>query len=251
MPASHDYTLFGDFLRKYLPSGFGTISREDPFIVDMERKLQDNGQFFYIGDLLQMKVLFTSSGCKKIIGIDPDRFDLSTFIINTKDDDRERYSRARSMVIKSGYQLLIKKSGISLLSSHFHQRNASGEYVNLLFQAYSFYSKIPHETVFTLLVLTDLSSFSISQHGYHYYLGSDRAMFRFPDVELLKVGHIYSDREFEIIKFIAAGFDSQQIADRLLLSVNTVNTHRRNILKKTRKSTTQELVIELMEKGIL
>jgi DNA-binding CsgD family transcriptional regulator len=155
------------------------------------------------------------------------------------------------MVIKSGYQLLIRKEGISLLSSHFHQRNASGEYINLLVQAYSFYSQIPYKTIFTLLVLTDLSSFSIDPHGYHYYLGNDPAMFRFPDMELLKVGHIYSDREFEIIKLIAGSLGSEQIADKLSLSVNTVNTHRRNILKKTKKSTISDLIFELREKGIL
>ncbi len=251
MPIPHDYSMFEDFIKKFLSQGFVNISRKDPFIVDMEKKLGHNNQFFYIGDLMQMKVLFTSSGSQKIIGVEPDRLDLSTFIINTQDKDRDRYSLARSMVIKSGYQLLIKKKGISLLSSHFHQRNASGEYINLLVQAYSFYSEIPHETIFTLLVLTDLSSFSIDPHGYHYYLGNDPAMFRFPDLELLKVGHIYSDREFEIIKLITGGLGSEQIADKLSLSVNTINTHRRNILKKTKKSTIRDLIIELREKGIL
>jgi DNA-binding CsgD family transcriptional regulator len=70
-------------------------------------------------------------------------------------------------------------------------------------------------------------------------------------MDLLRTGNVYTDREFEIIKLIAEGLGSEQIADKLFLSVNTINTHRRNILKKTRKSTTQELVIELKEKGIL
>ncbi len=76
-------------------------------------------------------------------------------------------------------------------------------------------------------------------------------MFRYPDKELLREGNIFSDREFELIKLIAAGLNSEQIAAKLSLSVNTVNTHRRNILTKTNKSTTQELVIELKTKGIL
>jgi DNA-binding CsgD family transcriptional regulator len=217
----------------------------------MEKKLRHNRQFFYIADLLQMKIHFTSSGSLDIIGVDPDLFDLSVFITRVHGDDRGRYSLARSMVIKSGYELLIKHKGISLLSTHFKQRNASGGFIHLLFQAYSFYSETPDKTIFTLLVLTDLSSFKIDNHGYHYYLGDDPAMFRYPDVDLLRTGNVYTDREFEIIKLIAEGLGSEQIADKLFLSVNTINTHRRNILKKTRKSTTQELVIELKEKGIL
>jgi len=247
----HDYMMFHDFIEKYLPQGFVNISHEDPFIVELEKRLRHNKQFFYIGDLLQMKILFTSSGSHEIIGVDSNKMDLSTFIIRTRPEDQERYSLARSMVIKSGYELLIRKKGISLISSHFQQRNPSGGFFNLLFQAYNFYSEIPANTVFTLLVLTDLSTFKINAHGYHHYIGSNSSMFRYPDDELLNEGHIFSDREFELIKLIAAGLGSEQIADKLALSVNTVNTHRRNILKKTKKSTTQELVIELKEKGIL
>lgn len=251
MHKPHDYTMFMDFFEKFMPLGFTGISRQDPFIIEMEKKLRHNHQFFYIADLLQMKIHFTSSGSYDIIGVDPDQFDLSTFIIRVHAEERERYSLARSMVIKSGYELLIKHKGISIISSHFRQQSASGGFIHLLFQAYSFYSEIPYKTVFTLLVLTDLSSFKIDKHGYHYYIGNNPIMFRYPDKELLREGSIFTDREFELIKLIAAGLESEDIAAKLSLSVNTINTHRRNILKKTRKSTTQEIVIELKEKGIL
>jgi DNA-binding CsgD family transcriptional regulator len=251
MSGPQDYTLFKDFIDKFLPQGFVNIDRQDPFMVDMEEKLKHNHQFFYMGDLLQMKLLFTSSGSLDIIGVDPDQLDLSTFITRVHPEDRERYSLARAHVIKSGYELLIKHSGTTLLSSHFRQRNVSGNYFNLLFQAYSFYTETPGKTIYTMLLLTDLSSFNIDKHGYHYYSGDDPALFRYPDDELLKIGHVFSGREFDIIKLIADGMGSEQIADKLFLSVNTVNTHRRNILKKTKKSTTHDLVIELRERGIL
>jgi DNA-binding CsgD family transcriptional regulator len=243
--------MINGFIDKFCPQGFADIDRQDPFIVSMEEKLKQNHQFFYIGDLLHMKILFTSCGSFDIVGVDPNQFDLSTFIIHVHPEDRERYSLARAHVIKSGYELLIKRSGATLLSSHFRQRNAAGNYINLLFQAYSFYTEAPEKTVYTMLVLTDLSSFSIDKHGYHYYIGDDPAMFRYPDTDLLKTGLLFSDREFEIIKMISEGLGSEQIADKLFLSVNTVNTHRRNILKKTKKSTTHDLVIELQERGIL
>jgi DNA-binding CsgD family transcriptional regulator len=47
------------------------------------------------------------------------------------------------------------------------------------------------------------------------------------------------------------GYDSQRIAQTLFISLNTVNTHRRNILKKTNKSTTHDIVIDLQENGLL
>lgn len=41
-----------------------------------------------------------------------------------------------------------------------------------------------------------------------------------------------SIREKEIISFVVKGFTNQEIADKLFISVHTVNTHRRNIAKK-------------------
>ena len=42
-----------------------------------------------------------------------------------------------------------------------------------------------------------------------------------------------SNRESEILKHVLEGKTSSEIADMLFISVNTVHTHRRNILKKT------------------
>lgn len=243
--------MFKNFIDKYLPGGFLNISRQDPVIIEMEKQLELSHQFFYVGDLLRLQIHFVSNGSKDIIGVNPDEFDLSTFISRAHPDDQERYSLSKSKYIKLGHDLLLRKKGISILSTHFRQLNPAGNYFNLLFQGYMFYSEIPHKTVYTILLLTDLSEFKLSKHGHHYYVGDDTNFFRFPDTGLLKTGHIFSDREFEILQLIVAGLNSEQIAGKLLISVNTVNTHRRNMLKKTNKSTTHDLVIELQESGLL
>ena len=41
-----------------------------------------------------------------------------------------------------------------------------------------------------------------------------------------------TNRELEIIKLIAEGVSNRNIADKLFISVRTVETHRRNIMKK-------------------
>ncbi len=41
-----------------------------------------------------------------------------------------------------------------------------------------------------------------------------------------------SQREITILKYIVKGFTHQQIADKLFLSIHTVNTHRKNINRK-------------------
>ncbi len=50
---------------------------------------------------------------------------------------------------------------------------------------------------------------------------------------VLKGFECLSNREKEVLKCVVQGNRSSEIAEQLYLSVNTVNTHRRNILKKT------------------
>ena len=42
-----------------------------------------------------------------------------------------------------------------------------------------------------------------------------------------------SDRETDVLILVAKGLSSKEIADKLNISVHTVNTHRKNITHKT------------------
>ena len=51
-----------------------------------------------------------------------------------------------------------------------------------------------------------------------------------------------SNRERDIIKLLVLNYSSKQIGEKLNISSNTVDTHRRNILKKLNISSTGELI---------
>lgn len=56
-------------------------------------------------------------------------------------------------------------------------------------------------------------------------------------------------REKEVLKFIAEGKTSKEIADRLAITALTVNTHRRNIMKKLEMKKTVDLVRYAIKSG--
>jgi len=60
-----------------------------------------------------------------------------------------------------------------------------------------------------------------------------------------------TNREREILKLIAEGFKSREIADYLCISVHTVETHRSALMKKLNLHNTAALVALAMEKGIV
>ena len=49
-------------------------------------------------------------------------------------------------------------------------------------------------------------------------------------------------REFEIIGLVKEGLTNQEMADKLFLSVHTIQTHRKNILAKMQVNNTAELI---------
>ena len=54
-----------------------------------------------------------------------------------------------------------------------------------------------------------------------------------------------SVREREVIDLIVKGFSSKEISEKLFISINTVNTHRRNLLEKNNFKNTKELLLAL------
>jgi len=62
---------------------------------------------------------------------------------------------------------------------------------------------------------------------------------------------ILSKRELEIVKLIAAGYNSKNIAEKLFISFHTVNTHRQKIIEKTNTKNTGALVQYAIGNGLI
>ncbi len=60
-----------------------------------------------------------------------------------------------------------------------------------------------------------------------------------------------SDREKEVLKLIAEGYTSKQIADLLTISVKTVMAHRTNIMEKLGIRNRSELIRYAISKGLI
>tara|TARA_A100000171_G_scaffold25103_1_gene23438 strand:- start:1580 stop:1795 length:216 start_codon:yes stop_codon:yes gene_type:complete len=61
----------------------------------------------------------------------------------------------------------------------------------------------------------------------------------------------FTAREFEIINLLAEGNSAKEIADELFVSIDTVKTHRKNILRKSEARNTTELVVRCIRTGII
>jgi DNA-binding CsgD family transcriptional regulator len=139
-------------------------------------------------------------------------------------------------------------------SYNYRFRNKAGDYRTIL-QRHVMIQSAPDGTPMLMLAfLTDITHFknnagiihTIEQgdawhpktHYKHIYLPED-------DTQVL------SRREIEVLKHIADGLSSQQIADTLYVSIHTVNNHRKNILQKTASKNVAELLRYATTAGLL
>jgi two-component system response regulator NreC len=67
----------------------------------------------------------------------------------------------------------------------------------------------------------------------------------FDDYKLL------SDREKEVLSFIARGYGNKEMADQMNVSVKTIESHKSNLMEKLQLRTRPELVKYAVKKGLL
>ena len=107
----------------------------------------------------------------------------------------------------------------------------------------------PHEEL-----LTAIHSIALG-NAYLYPTATKRLMSEY--LEKLKHGEntdVYSslsDREKEILGWIAKGYANKEIAEHLFISVKTVESHKSNLMEKLCLKTRPELVEFAMKKGLL
>jgi DNA-binding CsgD family transcriptional regulator len=250
MDINQDYTLFYKFIETYGPVAFKGITNNDPLMVEMEEMMEKNNQYFFIGDLLQGNIIYTSKRSMDILGVEPAELTPYHAIEACHPDEKYKNTNGWAKIISMANKILVAKSGSELFSINMKLQNPKGSYSEILFQCYLFYSTVPHETVYDLQIHTNLDKFKLKKTGYHYYSGNDLSLFKYPDNQLLEIGNLYTKREIEIIKFIESELSSEQIAEKLFLSHYTVNSHRANILKKSGKANISNLIFELKERGM-
>jgi len=62
---------------------------------------------------------------------------------------------------------------------------------------------------------------------------------------------VISKSELKVLSLVAKGFTSETIGQKLEITKNTVQTHRRNMLRKTGFNNTQQLVSWAVRKGLV
>lgn len=208
-----------------------------------------------IYDLYQRKHIYYSPKYEKLLGWDTGRAETDIAYTNSliHPEDLPLLIRAAINYIQLGFSF----GDASILKDYkaifdYRVKGLKGEYIRIIEQ------QIPLEidrsgNVWLALSMMDLSPENDVSLPFRGRLKNHRTgeLFYFPPEENPgKSISSLTNREKEILGLIARGLISKEIADKLYISVNTVNTHRQRIIEKLNVSNTYEAIRYANDRGL-
>jgi DNA-binding CsgD family transcriptional regulator len=207
-----------------------------------------------IFDLYQRKHVYYSPKFSSLLGWDPNQAAEDVNYTNNMihPEDLLMLYKAGIYFISLGFSLPNdnKKDYKAIFDYRVHGKE--GEFVRIIEQ------QIPLEidrrgNVWLALSLIDLAPDHDMNAPFRGRLMNHRTgkLYYFPPEEDLSItSPSLTQREKEVLGLIARGLISKEIADRLYISVNTVNTHRQRIIEKLNVSNTYEAIRYAHERGL-
>ncbi len=112
--SSADYDLFFKFIETYTPLGYQGIDRNDPLIFDLEKLTKEHNQFFFVGDLIESRIIWASSRSHEMIGIKPENLTAYHFMEATHPEDYNKHSLGRVKMYSLANDFFAAEKGESM-----------------------------------------------------------------------------------------------------------------------------------------
>ncbi|MCF0072993.1 response regulator transcription factor [Dyadobacter sp. CY261] len=210
-----------------------------------------HNQFLYIHHIKTGK--FYHKGFEECLGFRFQELTADFFVRNIHVDDRVTYfnvSKALlSFVTSHAADLVPFESNFHI---NYRIKNSDDVYVPILRQSSVMILNERHEIEAYLSLCTDMTNILDSIRIRWHMFGPKSEKFpQFLYQYANKKTGIFSDRELEILQLLIEGYSSTEIGEKLFISLNTVNTHRKSLMKKANVKKTVELIAFAREKGYL
>ena len=201
-------------------------------------------QFIYLYNYSTNKMVY-ARGFNRVLGIRDDEVDMRKFLETIHPEDLEMVIRVSAAGIEYGRRVNAPPPFSMALNISFRVRTLSGEIKKIFRQSCGLDVDEEGCMITSLSVCTDVSQHSMSNEVAFKFTGPEPEVIEELLIEQLEGGKSskLSNREMEVIKYLAKGLSSKEIGRKLNISEHTVDTHRRNMLRKTGSLNTAQLVI--------
>lgn len=209
------------------------------------------GEFYYmIVNIPNADFDFISENIEKVLGANARNLSFPNFFERIHPEDQPIVLSFENFIGNFYTNLETEKISSYKIRYDYRVRKDDGEYLRILHQVIvidfdeEFFYK-------SLCVHIDISDLKVEGKPLLSIIGLDgEPSYINIDVEQKYIANsLLSKREKEIINLLMAGKVSKEIASELSLSLSTIETYRKNLLKKTTTTTTAELVGKAIREG--
>jgi DNA-binding CsgD family transcriptional regulator len=233
-------------------TSYDLLLKENPV---MDIILNAGPSLIIIADMRTSEYVHVTRNCEQLLGYTAEEIrqaGMEHLVNLIHPEDIDDYKEAVKVVWEFLLALPAEKRKYYKTSADFRVKVKAGAYKRVLQQNTPLQTDKAGNIVLLLMVFTDISHLnhqkgvsaaiiSTENDGYLVWEARDTQ---------LKKQLTFSRREREIIKLLAEGFSSKQIAETLHLSEYTVSTHRRNMLDKTNLPNARALVNFAISRGM-
>ncbi len=210
---------------------------------------------YYVSNIGEARYSYLSSNFKEFFGISAEEgtsMDMSTFV------QKAFHPEDLSKVFQNFelFNEFIKSTPLDKIKDlthigSFRVLSASGEYRNVVDQsiviecgADQSISQLFGAVSFTPPMMTNKTQSVVIDTS------NGKEIKRF-DLSQHQASPILTDRELQILRLLALGYKNKDVADKLFISKHTVETHRKNIMKKLAISNATDLVWKALELNVV
>ncbi len=210
--------------------------------------------YYYIFDVKKGDFNYISLGIKNVLGYTAGEMSFKKYASIIHPDDASFLILFESKIVEFYKYLSSDQMPTYKFCYDLRVKSKDGAYVRLLQQTIPVKHVSNENTLLTLGIHTDITHLKkagtpvlsfISQNGGPSFYDV------FNDKQKNCDAFSLTQREKEIIRLLAEGCQSKDIAAKLCISSHTVKTHRKNILAKTGMKTTAEPVLRVISDGLL
>lgn len=228
-------------------------------IIDQVAKLFSAGSFYYYilnFDTLQMD--YVDDKIESVLGLEVKDWSLDKMFECMHPEDLEQMHNKEAKIVDFILnQIPAKDIGDYKVVYLVRMRHVNGSYKTILQQSKALTFSEDGKVQQVLGIHTDLTylnihidhkiSFIGDKCPSYYSLSTDDTYRKLEDT----LHTTFTPREKEILIYISQGKTFGEIAHILSISPHTINTHKKNILKKTDSNNTTELVARCIREGVI
>lgn len=207
---------------------------------------------YFIFNFQQLRFDYVSAEAEALLGYPKDTITLELLMGNVHPDDCAWFLNCQEVASQFILALPPDKQMKYKMRFDYRIKKQSGEYIRVMQQVVVIHNDDAGKVFRNLVMLTDISHLKQTGRPVMSYIGLEGEP-SYPDVAVNNhypdKNDLLSKREKEVLCLMAEGRPSKEIADILNLSKHTIDSHRKNMLQKSKVTNTGELINKAIKEG--